>query len=263
VDLASLRELFDARVRQHPEPDGPATRTERSDLVIRVVSPRGGWSGVTWSDLDCADADDVIAHQIVEFASLGLPWEWKYYSHDLPHDLPDRLLAAGFRAGQPETVMVADLTTLAIDLPLPQGVRMVPVTTGPGLDALIAIHDAVFGGDHSGLRRTLDERLNRRPAASSAILALIGDTPVAGGRIDFHADGEFASLWGGGTLPAWRHRGVFHALVAQRGALAAAAGFRYLQVDATAASRPILRRLGFVELATTIPFIWPHDTQIR
>jgi GNAT superfamily N-acetyltransferase len=62
------------------------------------------------------------------------------------------------------------------------------------------------------------------------------------------------TLWGGGTLPGWRGRGVFRALVAHRAALASARGFRYLQVDASPASRPIFRRLGFVELATTTPF---------
>jgi len=36
--------------------------------------------------------------------------------------------------------------------------------------------------------------------------------------------------------------------------LAAERGFRYLQVDALPASRAILKRLGFVELATTTPF---------
>lgn len=62
------------------------------------------------------------------------------------------------------------------------------------------------------------------------------------------------SCGGGGTLPAWRGRGVFRALVAHRAALAGAAGFRYLYVDASADSRPILHRLGFVQLATTTPF---------
>ncbi len=36
---------------------------------------------------------------------------------------------------------------------------------------------------------------------------------------------------------------------------AAAAGCRFLQVDASADSRPILRRLGFQQLATTTPFV--------
>jgi hypothetical protein len=34
-------------------------------------------------------------------------------------------------------------------------------------------------------------------------------------------------------------------------------GFRYLLVDASADSRPILAGLGFVELATTTPFMHP------
>jgi GNAT superfamily N-acetyltransferase len=75
--------------------------------------------------------------------------------------------------------------------------------------------------------------------------------------VEFHPGTEFASLWGGGTLPGWRGRGVFRSLVAYRAALAADRGLRYLQVDASPESRPILHRLGFVELATTTPFIWP------
>ena len=89
------------------------------------------------------------------------------------------------------------------------------------------------------------------------MVALAGQTPIAAGRVEFHAGTDFASLWGGGTLPGWRGRGVFRALVAHRAALAAARGFRYLQVDASADSRPILERLGFVELATTTPFTHP------
>jgi len=90
----------------------------------------------------------------------------------------------------------------------------------------------------------------------AAVLAMAGQTPIAAGRMEFHLGTEFASLWGGGTLAEWRGRGVFRSLVAYRAALAAARGFRYLQVDASADSRPILRRLGFVELATTTPFTY-------
>jgi hypothetical protein len=53
---------------------------------------------------------------------------------------------------------------------------------------------------------------------------------------------------------------VFRSLVAHRAATAAARGFRYLQVDASQDSQPILRRLGFIELATTTPFTHPGTT---
>lgn len=67
---------------------------------------------------------------------------------------------------------------------------------------------------------------------------------------------EFAGLWGGSTLPAWRGRGIYRALVAQRARLACARGARYLQVDASDDSRPILLKLGFQSVTTTTPYVW-------
>ena len=67
---------------------------------------------------------------------------------------------------------------------------------------------------------------------------------------------EFASLWGGSTLEAYRGRGIYRALVARRAALARDAGSAYLQVDASDMSRPILERLGFVALTTTTPYVF-------
>ncbi len=54
------------------------------------------------------------------------------------------------------------------------------------------------------------------------------------------------------------HEEVFgedHSALGQT-ALASARGFRYLQVDASADSAPILQRLGFVAVATTTPYEW-------
>ena len=67
---------------------------------------------------------------------------------------------------------------------------------------------------------------------------------------------EFATLWGGGTLPAWRGRGIYRSVIAHRANLATARAIRYLQVDASDDSRPILERLGFVTVTTTTPYIW-------
>ena len=67
---------------------------------------------------------------------------------------------------------------------------------------------------------------------------------------------EFATLWGGATLPEWRRRGIYRATVAYRANLAARAGFRYLETDASDESRPILERLGFTAVTTTTPYVW-------
>ena len=190
-------------------------------------------------------------------AEGGREWEWKHYSHDRPPDLAERLRAAGFRPEPPEALLVAELGGLSLDASPPPGVEVRPVVDEAGVAALVAVVDEAFGDDHAGLGRTLLAQLGRRPATVAAVVAYAGGTPVAAGRVELPEGGEFAGLWGAGTVPAWRRRGVFRALVAHRAALASARGFRYLHVDASADSRPILRRLGFAELAITTPFVHP------
>lgn len=248
---------YDEQVRRRPESDGSPVRVERADGVVRVVSANHGWTGVTWSDLDEVTADAAIAAQIDRFAGLSRPWEWKHYSYDRPGDLPERLVAAGLTPEPVEALLVAQIADLELEVPPPTGVRLLRIDDEWGIDALVRVHDEVFGGDHSPIGAALAAQRGQQPAAVAAVVAVAGRTPVAAGRVQFATGTEFASLWGGGTLPAWRGRGVFRSLVAYRAALAAAAGFRYLQVDASADSRPILRRLGFVELATTTPFTHP------
>ncbi|MDP9841424.1 GNAT family N-acetyltransferase [Streptosporangium lutulentum] len=257
MDRQAVLTAFDEQVRRCPEPDAPDGRVEHDGGVIRSVSAGGGWTGVTWCDLDPADADAVIAAQIDRFAGLSRPWEWKHYSYDRPSDLPDRLLAAGFTPQPTEALLVAEIADLTLDVPPPPGVELLDVVDEQGVDALVRVHDEVFGGDHSPVGRTLLADLGRRSGTVAAVVALAGRTPISAGRMEFHPGTDFAGLWGGGTLPAWRGRGVFRSLVARRAALAAARGFRYLQVDASPDSRPILKRLGFVELATTTPFTHP------
>lgn len=245
---------FDEQIRRRPG-SGDDGVEERDAHVVRTLS--SGWGGVTWSDLADAVADAVIAAQVARFAQEGRPWEWKYYSYDTPADLPARLAAAGLAAAQPEMLLVAEISELDLDVAPPDGVQVVVVRDAHGVADLVCVHDEVFGGDHAHVGRSVLAGLAREPATSAAVVAVAEGQPVSAGRVEFHHDTDFASIWGGGTLPQWRGRGVFRALVAHRAALAAELGFRYLQVDASPSSRPILRRLGFVELATTIPFTHP------
>jgi GNAT superfamily N-acetyltransferase len=253
-------DAFNDQIRRHPHPDGPDGVVERDELVVRNVAAGDGWSGVVWSALDAANADEAIAAQISRFGTQSRSWEWKHYSYDQPPDLPQRLLSAGFTAEEPETLLVAEIADLELDPSPPPGVTLVPVHDEAAVDALVAVHTAVFGGDHSGLGRSFLRGLALAPDSAAAVVAVADQAPIAAGRVEFHAGTEFASLWGGGTVPAWRGRGVFRSMVAYRAALAAARGFRFLQVDALPPSRPILERLGFVELATTTPYVHPGST---
>jgi GNAT superfamily N-acetyltransferase len=254
MDAEAVLAAFDEQVRRHPANEG---RVEREGGVVRAVAGAGGWNGVTWSDLDEEGADAAIAAQIARFAEVPGSWEWKHYSYDRPPDLPDRLVAAGFEREPEETLLVAEIADLDLDVAPPPGVELRPVVDRDGVDTLVAVHDEVFGGDHGPLGASVLAGLTANPSTVAAVVAYAGETPISAGRVEYRAGTEFAGLWGGGTVAAWRRRGVFRALVAHRGRLAAELGFRYLQVDASPDSRPILGRLGFVELATTTPFTHP------
>lgn len=249
MDTAAVLAAFDERVRRRPEPDPPDGRVEDDGHVVRMV---GAVNTVVWSDLDGTDVDAVIAEQVRRFA--GRPWEWKHYSYDRPADLPERLLAAGLTRQETEVLLVADVADLDTDVEPPPGVELRAVEDEHDVATFVKVHDEAFGGDHSDLGAVLLATLTQRPDRAAAVIAWAGGTPVSAARVEFHPGTGFASFWGGGTVPAWRGRGVFRSLVAYRAALAKAGGFRYLQVDALPTSRPILGRLGFTELATTTPF---------
>jgi GNAT superfamily N-acetyltransferase len=253
VDRQAALTAFNAQIRQHPVPDVPHGWVERDDRIVRRGGP--AWSGVTWSELDELTADAVIAAQITRFAALGTRWEWKHYSYDTPQDLPERLVAAGLTREPPEALLVAALAEVTLEAPPPPGVELRPVVDQPGVQALVSVHDQVFGEDHADLGNALLAELAHGSDRTAAVVAWAGATPVAAARVEFHPGTEFASLWGGGTLPGWRRRGVFRSLVGYRAALVSARGVRYLQVDASPESRPILERLGFIQLATTTPFV--------
>ena len=211
------------------------------------------WAGVVSSDLDERTADAAIAAHVRRFAELGRAWEWKHYSYDRPADLADRLRWAGFTAEPTEALLVAVIDELPTEAVLPPGVSIVPVADDVTAEQFVRVHNEVFGGDQAAVgRKLLADRQNQ-----VGFVVVADGGPVSAARLEFHHGTEFASLWGGGTLAPWRGRGLFKALVAHRAGLAAAKGFRYLQVDASDDSSPILQRLGFAKLATTTPFTHP------
>jgi len=254
MDAQALLSAYDEQVRRNPRAAGGGEIVEREPHITRLIGPQGGWGGVIWSDLAGQDVDAVIQEQIERYRSPGGEWEWKHYSYDRPVDLPERLIAAGFQPDQPEALLAGEIAMLDLDARPPEGVEFVPVTDRSGAEALVGMLDGVFGRGVPGMVDHLLAGIAADPPTTAAVAVLAEGAPVAGGRVEFDPGSDFAGLWGAATVPAWRRRGIFRALVAHRAALAARRGYRYLQVDASSESRPILGRLGFIELATTTPY---------
>lgn len=255
MDERAALAAFDEQLRRNLRLSVAGGRFERDGRVLRCVGGTpDNWSGIDWSDLDETNADEIIAAQVRYFAELGRRFEWKYYTHDRPADLPDRLRRAGLVPEPEEALMVADIAYVPTDLLPPEGVRLVPVTDADGVALLVRVHEEVFDDDFTAYGAAMLNQLKRDEVVP--VLAMAADVPVCGARIDFHEGTEFASLWGGGTLKPWRGKGIYGSMVAYRARLAAARGFRYLRVDAMPPSEPILARLGFVRLSTTVPYVF-------
>jgi GNAT superfamily N-acetyltransferase len=255
MDLQAILTLYNEQVRRNPHPADPGAIVERESSLTRVLY-EGGWAGVCWSELEGLDVEEVIAAEIRRFADRRVDWEWKHYSYDDPGELPERLVSAGFEEGELETVLVAEIGALQIDHELPSGVEIELVSDAQGVGGLVRMLDEVFGGGIPGMAEAMLAGITAEPRRTVALAAVVGGRPIAGGRVELEPGSDFVGLWGGATVPEWRSRGIFRALLARATALSAELGYRYVQLDAAPMSRPILEGLGFVELAKTRPYTY-------
>jgi GNAT superfamily N-acetyltransferase len=253
--LAAYNSQLRARIHERLP---PGEFVERDGPIVRFMGgTSGGW--VLYKDLgglDGAELDELIARQVQAFAARGDRFEWKYHGHDLPADLPERLLAAGFVPEDQETVVIAPVAEIAGTPSPPEGVELREVTARADFERISAMEEAVWGLGHSWLPDMLEAERTTDPESIAIVVAEAAGEVVCAAWIRFEAGTDFATLWGGATLPEWRGRGIYRATVTHRANLAARRGFRWLEVDASDDSRPILQRLGFVAVTTTTPYVW-------
>ncbi|MGI0130226.1 MAG: GNAT family N-acetyltransferase [Thermoplasmata archaeon] len=236
---------YDREMRIDPAPE-PGVRVERLDRLVRLL---GDDNYVIYSDLTREDAPRVVAEQAEFFRRSGAALEWKTFGHDRPPTLGATLAAAGFVPGELETLVVLDLERTVPTGARAAGVEVRQMTDRAGAREAARTHEAVHGPDDSPRSARWEEWVS--DPRVGLFVAYVDGRPVALGRISMPEGRSFAGLWGGGTAPAYRHRGVYRSLVAARATLARQRGYRFLTVDALETSRPILERLGFVPLTTT------------
>jgi hypothetical protein len=247
--------------RQHLQPEG--TILESAGPVTRLRAADGSHHTVIFSCLTPDSADAAIEHEIQHHRALGVPFEWKLYAHDTPPDLLARLRSRGFEIGEQEAVLVYDLTQRPpwLDDAGQHAVRR--IETLDDVELFRRAAERIFDKDYTFTATELGTAVRAGSKLHTGYLAFDGAEVVSIGRLYTHPDSLFAGLYGGGTLPTHRGRGLYRAVVAARAREALAQGARYLQVDALPTSRPILRRLGFTHLTDTWPCNSPSPTDVR
>lgn len=260
VERETLLLAYDEQMRGVPSPPPAGVRYEQDGPLVRVVGQfRGFVSAPQNLGISGKELTLLVERQRDFFKARGEAVEWKTRAHDEPIELAQRLVDAGFLPEETETVMVGEAKNLATTMTVERnsaGFVVRQVTSPEDMRRIAHLQSMVWGKDFSWLA---DDLISRISAASENIVVLIAEAEnqvVSAAWLVFRPGAEFASLWGGSTLQAWRRRGIYRALVAARARHAAAKGVRYLHVDASDDSKPILLRTGFQAITTTTPYVW-------
>ncbi|MEU8230558.1 GNAT family N-acetyltransferase [Actinoplanes sp. NPDC048967] len=257
VDTAALLAAYDTQMRMAHgtvpsgltyEYDGPVLRIVGGP-VGRIRTPRD--LGVTGAELD-----RLIARQRDYFRARGEGVEWKLVAHDLPEELPERLVAAGFAPEEPATVLLGHAGEVATEPVLPGGVVLRQVTAAEDLRRFADHQTVVTGADCSWVAADLGARVAAAPGLITILVAEAGERIVCTAIAVYYPGTDFVALLGGATLPEWQRRGLYRAMIAARAREAVTRGFRLLHVDASPASAPILRRCGFHKITTSRHYQW-------
>lgn len=258
MDKAEVLRRFEQEVRTRTEaPPGFALAWDGPVLRMVGPGPEPDSNGILASRLDEASADAAIADQVAFFRGRGSAFEWKLYDYDRPADLAARLAAAGFVPGEPETFAACEVAAGTRFGDPPPDVRIERVEDPAAFGVIERVNASVYGDpDHARrLAAAIASEKRADPDALSLYAAFAGGEPAAVAWLRHRRGEAFGSLWGGATLAAWRGRGLYRALVAARAAEARARGCRWLTVDCSPMSLPILARCGFAPLAVTTPYI--------
>ncbi len=252
---AELLAVYDTQLRTDAETPSAVSVTLLGPL--RLVSFARGRGFVTYGP-PTEDLAALVPTALEHFRALPdiTRVEWKARGHDEAPRLYDTLLAHGFVADETESIMLGEAAGLAEDAALQAGITLRRVTAEPDVRAMSAMSDEAFGDPVSVDRA---EALLRRLSLDDGMELWIAEADgvmVSAGRLEPVPNTDVAGIWGGGTLAAWRGRGIYRALLAVRARSALGLGKTLIHSDSTEGSRPILERLGMVKVSTTTPYEW-------
>ncbi len=248
-----LLAVYDAQLRI----DAPSADSVTRLGPLHLVTFPAGRGYVTYGPPD-VDLASLVPEALEHFRAQPQirRIEWKTRGHDDVAGLHDALLEAGFVPEETESILLGEVAGLAADVPLPTGVTLRRLGSEADLRTMSAMSDEAFGDPVSGERA---EGLLRRASLDDGTEFWVAEADgvmVSAGRLEPVPGTDVAGIWGGGTLPDWRRRGIYRALLAVRARSALALSKTLVHSDSTEDSRPILERLGLVTVSTTTPYEW-------
>ena len=250
---------YDEQLRTDAETPGAIAQKRLGPLrLVRFASGRGFVTYQPPRGIDAQRMAQLVRPSLDHYRQTPeiTRVEWKTRGHDRVPGLHEALVGNAFEPDEQESIMIGRAQLLDVTVPLSKGVTLRKVRDEADVRAMTVMEDVAFASDMSD---ALTLALLRRLALNGGMELWVAEADgqiISAGRLEPVAGTEFAGIWGGATLHAWRGRGIYRALTAARARSALAKGKTLIHSDSSDYSRPILERAGLVKVSTTTPYCW-------
>jgi GNAT superfamily N-acetyltransferase len=246
--------VLDAAIAMEWRPDGASEVMRDGYRLIRypdwALDPSFPAAQVTRSRLSrpAGPVIDEVLGRVREWGLHGVAW-W-VSDATWPADTEDTLQARGGKRIDAVQILACDLRNGLPDLDIPAGVTGELVRDERTFRAASMVTVRGWGRKEpaeADIARDLTEVMADLAAWTSfRVLASVDGEPACSGGCTLN--GEVAQLWGAVTLPAFRRRGSYRAVLAERLRLARDHGAELALVKGRVeTSGPILLRAGFTD----------------
>jgi ribosomal protein S18 acetylase RimI-like enzyme len=233
----------------------PNAVTIDNDEIFAVLShmPIPFFSGVARTNLE----DSGVEAMIDRLQSIGSPFRWWVTPSTRPNELGSILRARGFRHAYDAPGMIADLTAVPLDVPLPRGITMRQLTHVDELADWLAVFTVVFSSpEHErGVWRDAYARCGvGENQPWQHFVAFEGDRPLA--ITSVLVDGDLAGIYFVATMPEARGRGIGSAATRAAMRYARDAGATRAALQSSDSGFGVYRDLGFEQRCVVSAYEW-------
>ena len=219
------------------------------------------FSGIASTNLDANDVDGQVDAVIEVLRKKACPFRWWVTPSTRPEGLASVLRSRGLRHAYDAPGMIADLTSVALDTPLPRDITMRQLTNADELGPWLDVFMTVFSRpEHEReIWRDAYVRCGFGEAAPwQHFVAFDGDAPLA--TTSILVDGDLAGVYYVATLPEARGRGIGSAVTRAAMRYARDIGATHAALQSSESGFGVYRALGFVQHCIVSAYEWrPED----
>ncbi|MGF1713177.1 GNAT family N-acetyltransferase [Vibrio kagoshimensis] len=225
--------------------------------LTKFVSKDRHGSYISFFSFDESLTESIVKEQLEYFNKRNLCFEWKTYSTDKPSNIGKVLLEHGFEQEDSESFMVLDLSKA--DVESFDESQITEVSDSEGIRDAVRVQEQVWGGSFDWQYNYLMSLKEHSPDSVSIYVVYVNGQPVTSAWLTFNGSSPFAGIWGGSTVEEFRGNGYYSLLLSKRIVEAKSKGVKYLIIDASDMSKPIVLKRGFEVVATTTGYTSPNS----